>query len=57
MSLHLLEQLALGASARIVLTEASPDTDELWLRDDAGRPHVTELLLELYDTGRDSHVR
>jgi hypothetical protein len=57
MSLHLLEQLALGASTRIVLTEASPDVDELWLRDEAGRPHVTELLLELYDTGRDSHVR
>ena len=57
MSLHLLEQLALGASARIVLTEASPDLDELWLRDETGRPHVSELLLELYDTGRDSHDR
>ncbi len=53
MSLHLLEQLALGASARIVLTEANPDTDELWLTDEHGRPHVCELLLELYDTGRD----
>ncbi|MEV8373856.1 lantibiotic dehydratase [Kribbella sp. NPDC056861] len=54
MSLQLLEQLALGASARIVLTEANPDTDELWLTDEHGRPHVCELLLELYDTGRDS---
>lgn len=54
MSLHLLEQLALGASARIVLTEANPDTDELWLTDEHGRPHVCELLLELYDTGRDN---
>ena len=54
MSLQLLEQLALGASARIVLTEANPDLDELWLADEHGRSHVTELLLELYDTGRDS---
>lgn len=54
MSLQLFEQLALGASARIVLTEANPDLDELWLTDEHGRPHVTELLLELYDTGRDS---
>ncbi|GAA1542486.1 lantibiotic dehydratase [Kribbella lupini] len=54
MSLQLLEQLALGASARIVLTEANPDTDQLWLTDEHGRPHVCELLLELYDTGRDN---
>jgi hypothetical protein len=54
MSLQLLEQLALGASARIVLTEASPGLDELWLTDEHGSPHVSELLLELYDTGRDS---
>ncbi|MEV6284176.1 lantibiotic dehydratase [Kribbella sp. NPDC051770] len=53
MSLQLLEQLALGAASRIVLTEANPDTDELWLTDEHGRPHVCELLIELYDTGRD----
>lgn len=53
MSLQLLEQLALGATSRIVLTEAAPDQDELWLTDEHGRPHVSELLLELYDTGRD----
>ena len=40
-----------------VLTEANPGTDELWLTDEHGRPHVCELLLELYDTGRDSDDR
>lgn len=56
-SVQLLEQMVLAASSRIVLTEALPDTDQLWLRDEHGRPHVSELLIELYDTGRDRHVR
>ena len=50
-------RLAERVSNRIVLTEALPDTDQLWLRDEHGRPHVSELLIELYDTGRDRHVR
>ncbi|MGC4937265.1 lantibiotic dehydratase [Kribbella sp. DT2] len=57
LSLVLLEQLALGAKNRIVLTEANPDVDQLWLRDEEGSAHVSELLLELYDTGRDSDDR
>jgi hypothetical protein len=52
-SLRLLEQLARGASSRIVLTECSPDLDELWLRDEYGRSHVAEFLVELYDTNRE----
>ncbi|WP_068692083.1 lantibiotic dehydratase, partial [Thermobifida halotolerans] len=56
-SIQLLEQMVLAASSRIVLTEAFPDTDGLWLRDEHDRPHVSELLIELYDTGRDRHVR
>ncbi|GAB1820105.1 lantibiotic dehydratase [Herbidospora sp. RD11066] len=52
MSLQLLEQLALAASARIVLTECSPDLDDLWLRDEHGRAHVGEFLIEIYDEGR-----
>ncbi|MFG3257277.1 lantibiotic dehydratase [Streptomyces sp. NPDC048172] len=51
LSINLLEQLALGASARIVLTEPLPDTDELWLRNEEGRRHVNEFLIELYDGG------
>ncbi len=50
LSLGLLEQLARGASSRIVLTECSPDLGELWLRDEHGRAHVAEFLVELYDT-------
>ncbi|WP_017573702.1 lantibiotic dehydratase, partial [Nocardiopsis halotolerans] len=56
-SVQLLEQMVLAASSRLVLTEALPDTDGLWLRDEHGRPHVSEMLIELYDTGRDRHVR
>ncbi|WP_214105608.1 lantibiotic dehydratase [Acrocarpospora catenulata] len=52
MSLQLLEQLALGASARVVLTECAPDFGELWLRDEHGRAHVGEFLIELYERGR-----
>ncbi|WP_433412395.1 lantibiotic dehydratase [Microtetraspora malaysiensis] len=55
LSLRLFEQLALGASSRIVLTECGPDLDELWLRDEHGRPHVGEFLIELYDTARGQH--
>ncbi|NEE03721.1 lantibiotic dehydratase [Phytoactinopolyspora halotolerans] len=54
LSLHLFEQMALGATSRIVLTEAYPDQDALWLRDENGRPYVSELLVELYDTTRDA---
>ncbi|WP_116950972.1 lantibiotic dehydratase [Jiangella endophytica] len=49
LSLQLLDQLAQGASARIVLTEALPGTDELWLADPDGRRYVSEFLVELYD--------
>lgn len=56
-SIRLLEQMVLAASSRIVVTEAAPDTDELWLCDEHGRPHVSEMLIELYDTGRDRDVR
>ncbi|GAA2070127.1 lantibiotic dehydratase [Actinomadura alba] len=55
MSLQLLEQLALGASSRLVLTECSPDVDELWLHDEHERAHVGEFLIELYDTPRGQH--
>ncbi|WP_162452871.1 lantibiotic dehydratase [Phytoactinopolyspora mesophila] len=55
-SLQLFEQMALGASSRIVLTEPYPDLDGLWLHDEHGRPHVSELLVELYHTGRDDHA-
>ncbi|MGH3899769.1 MAG: lantibiotic dehydratase [Pseudonocardiaceae bacterium] len=56
-SLELLDHLARGASARIVLTEANPDVHELWLRDENGRPHVSEMLIELYDTAEECHVK
>jgi hypothetical protein len=52
LSLQLLEQLALSATSRLVLTECSPDLHELWLRDEHGRPHVSEFLIELYDAAR-----
>jgi len=52
LSLQLLEQLALSAASRLVLTECSPDLHELWLRDEHGRPHVSEFLIELYDAAR-----
>ncbi|MEV6985563.1 lantibiotic dehydratase [Sphaerisporangium sp. NPDC051017] len=55
MSIQLLEQLARGASSRIVLTECGPGLDELWLRDEHGRAHVSEFLIELYDTARGQH--
>ncbi|MGP4104783.1 lantibiotic dehydratase [Nonomuraea sp. KM90] len=55
LSLRLLDQLARAASSRIVLTECSPGLDELWLRDEHGRPHVSEYLIELYDTAREQH--
>jgi hypothetical protein len=51
-SLRLLEQLARGASSHIILTECSPDLDELWLRDECGRLHVAEFLIELYNKNR-----
>ncbi|PSL01622.1 lantibiotic biosynthesis dehydratase-like protein [Haloactinopolyspora alba] len=62
LSLHLFEQMVLGASNRIVLTEPDPDVDQLWLHDQHGRPYVGELLIELYDRPdsadrRDDHVR
>lgn len=52
LSLRMLEQLARGATARLVLTEFSPDLDDLWLRDERGRPRVGEFLIELYQTAR-----
>jgi len=52
LSLQLLEQLALGATSRLVLTECNPDLHDLWLRDEHGRPHVSEFVIELYDTAR-----
>lgn len=47
-SVALLEQLVAGAQSRLVVTEALPSLDQLWLRDPDGKPYVSELLVEIY---------
>lgn len=48
LSVQLLSQLVRSAGSRVVFKEAHPDQDHLWLTDQQGRRHVTELLVELY---------
>lgn len=51
-SVMLLEHLVASAQSRLVITEALPSSEELWLEDEHDA-YVSELLLEVYPTEED----
>jgi hypothetical protein len=54
---ELLDRLAREADRRLVLTEALPTPEQALVRDSSGQEWVSELLIEIYPTGRSVDVR
>lgn len=52
LSLALLDSTVRSATQRLVFTEMLPDIEQLWLHPD-GRPHVTELTIEIDGTAEE----